>query len=62
MANGLMHYLREAWKKPDTVTLRRRMTEWRRGAAIEKMERPLRLDKAKAMGYSAKPGITVLRV
>ena len=62
MSNGLMHYLREAWKKPDTVTLRNRMTLWRRAGAIEKMERPLRLDRAKAVGYSAKPGFTVLRV
>ena len=62
MANGLMHYIRKAWKKPDIVTLRKRMTEWRAADAIVRVERPLRLDRAKALGYSAKPGIVVLRV
>ncbi len=62
MANGLMHYLREAWKKPDISVLRSRMIAWRRSNAVERVERPLRLDRAKALGYSAKPGFVVLRV
>ena len=40
MANGLMHYLREAWKKPDMEVLRSRMIEWRRSNAVVKVERP----------------------
>lgn len=62
MVNGLMHYIREAWRKPDMDTLRKRMVEWRAGGAVERVERPLRLDRAKALGYSAKPGFVVLRV
>ena len=62
MANGLMHYLREAWKKPDMQTLRSRMTTWRKELAVERVEKPLRLDRARALGYKAKPGFVVVRV
>lgn len=59
---GLAHYLREAWKKPDTKVLRERMTEWRRGEAVVRVEKPLRLDRARTLGYKAKKGIVVVRV
>ena len=60
MAQGLMHYLREAWKKPDEKLMRERTLEWRKGNSIERVERPLRLDRAKSLGYSAKPGFVVV--
>jgi large subunit ribosomal protein L15e len=59
---GLAKYLREAWKKPDEKVLRERMTEWRRGEAIVRVEKPLRLDKARNLGYKAKKGVIVVRV
>lgn len=59
---GLMKYLREAWKKPDTDMLREKMIEWRKGNAIVKVERPLRLDRARSLGYKAKKGVTVVRI
>ena len=59
---GLYHYLREAWKKPETATLRERMIEWRRSNSIEKVDKPLRLDRARALGYKAKKGFVVVRV
>ncbi len=59
---GMYHYLREAWKKPDVKTLRERMAEWRKGNAIVKVEKPLRLDRARALGYKAKKGFVVVRV
>lgn len=62
MAQGLMHYLRQAWKKPDTSVLRNRMIEWRASDAVEKVEKPLRLDRARALGYKAKKGFIILRV
>jgi large subunit ribosomal protein L15e len=62
MVNGLAYYLRQAWKKPDTETLRKRMIEWRHGEAFVRVEKPLRLDKARALGYKAKKGIIVVRV
>jgi len=39
-----------------------RMVEWRASEAIVKVEKPLRLDRARALGYKAKKGIIVLRV
>ena len=59
---AITKYLRKAWKKPDKETLRKRMVEWRKGKVIEKVEKPLRLDRARAVGYKAKKGITVVRV
>jgi len=35
---------------------------WRRGNAITRVEKPLRLDRARALGYKAKPGFVVVRV
>ncbi len=58
----MYHYIREAWKKPDTVTLRNRMIAWRAGNAIEVVDKPLRLDRARALGYKAKKGFVVARV
>ncbi len=59
---GLTKYLRQAWKKPDKETLRKRMINWRAGESIVKVEKPLRLDKAHSLGYKSKKGIIVVRV
>jgi large subunit ribosomal protein L15e len=62
MVNGLSHYLRLAWKKPSREMLKDRMISWRAGNSIEKVEKPLRLDRARALGYRAKKGFVVVRV
>jgi len=62
MVNGLMYYIKQAWKKPDMITLRRRMVQWRKECAVERLDKPLRLDRARALGYKAKPGFVVVRV
>lgn len=59
---GVTKYLREAWKKPDVKILRERMVEWRKGDSIARVEKPLRLDRARNLGYKAKKGICVVRV
>ena len=59
---SLTKYLREAWKKPDKKLLRERMIAWRKSDAIVKVEKPLRLDRARALGYKAKKGVIVVRV
>lgn len=59
---GLAKYLREAWKKPDAEALKKRMIEWRAGGSVVRVENPLRLDKAHALGYKAKKGVFVVRV
>ncbi|NCN86497.1 50S ribosomal protein L15e [archaeon] len=62
MVNGLYHYLRQAWKKPDPKELRERMVEWRRGNVFVKVEKPLRLDRARALGYKDKKGFVIIRI
>jgi len=62
MTQGLYHKIRQAWKKPDMKVLRERMIEWRRSDAIVKVEKPLRLDRARGLGYKAKKGFVIARV
>lgn len=62
MTKGMYHYLREAWKKPDEKTLRERMISWRASETVVKVEKPLRLDRARALGYKAKKGFITVRV
>ncbi len=62
MAKGFYHYMREAWKKPDKKTLRERMVEWRKSGIFTKVDKPLRLDRARALGYKDKKGFVIIRV
>ena len=59
---GMYQHIRQAWKKPDMKVLRKRMTEWRKTDTIVHVDKPLRLDRARALGYKAKKGFVVLRV
>lgn len=62
MAKGMYYYLRQAWKKPDKKILRQRMISWRKGNTIVKVDKPLRLDRARSLGYKAKKGFIIVRV
>jgi large subunit ribosomal protein L15e len=59
---GLYKFIKDAWKKPDKKILRERMIEWRKEGALTKVEKPLRLDKARALGYKSKKGFVIIRV
>jgi len=62
MTKGMYHYLREAWKKPDEKILRERMIEWRKSEVFTRVDKPLRLDKARALGYKDKKGFVIIRI
>lgn len=62
MTKGMYHYIRQAWKKPDRETLRNRMVEWRKEGVFTKVDKPLRLDRARSLGYKDKKGFVVIRV
>lgn len=62
MSKGTSYYLRQAWKKPDETMLRSRMIDWRAGNSVIKVDKPLRLDRARALGYKAKKGFIVVRI
>ena len=58
----MYHYMRKAWQKPDVNALRERMISWRQGDTIVKVDKPLRIDRARALGYKDKKGIVIVRV
>ena len=59
-------FIREAWKRPFDGEMGKlmwlRLQKWRREPAIVRIDRPTRLDRARALGYKAKKGIIVVRV
>ena len=63
---GIYKYIREAWKRPKDSYVRQllweRLQQWRREPAVVRIERPTRLDRARALGYKPKQGIIVVRV
>ncbi len=62
MARGFYYYIRKAWKKPEKETLKKRMIEWRKSGVFTKVDKPLRLDRARALGYKDKKGFVIIRV
>ncbi|WP_423792544.1 50S ribosomal protein L15e [Methanocaldococcus indicus] len=63
---SLYKYIREAWKRPKESYVKEllweRLQQWRREPAVVRIERPTRLDRARALGYKPKQGIIVVRV
>ena len=59
-------YIGEAWSSPRegyVGALRQgRLKAWRQESTVQKIDRPTRLDRARALGYKAKQGIIVARV
>ncbi len=66
MASSMYAYIREAWKRPWEgyvgQLMWERLQKWRREPAVVRIDRPTRLDRARALGYKAKQGIIVVRV
>ncbi|MEM0448891.1 MAG: 50S ribosomal protein L15e [Methanomassiliicoccales archaeon] len=62
---GLYHYIEDAWKNPDKTyvgeLLWERLIQWRKEENFCRVERPTRLDRARKLGYKAKPGIIIVR-
>lgn len=58
-------YIGDFWKNRNTpefkALMRQRIIQWRREGATERVERPTRLDRARALGYKAKQGYTIVR-
>jgi large subunit ribosomal protein L15e len=65
MARSFYSHIKDAWKDPgdgDLAELQwQRKQEWREQGAIERIDRPTRLDKARELGYKAKQGVVVVR-
>ena len=63
---GLHKYLVKTWKSFLKGEHRElwfeRLIRWRREPVVTRIERPTRLDRARALGYKAKQGFIVVRV
>ena len=62
MANGAYHYIGQAWRNPERQALQSRLIAWRASEAAVVVDKPLRLDRARALGYKAKKGFVVVRI
>jgi large subunit ribosomal protein L15e len=62
---NMYQFMRDAWKDPDNTYVKelqwRRMIEWRKAGAFQRVERPTRIDRARALGYKAKQGYVIVR-
>ncbi len=61
---GMYQHMADTWKNPREnlgKLFQQRMIEWTDGPATVRVERPTRIDRARALGYRAKPGILVVR-
>ena len=65
MAKSLYKYIGEAWHQPGKSIVGElrwdRMIQWRSENVFTRIERPTRLDRARAIGYRAKPGFVIVR-
>ncbi|MFB6268458.1 MAG: 50S ribosomal protein L15e [Halobacterium sp.] len=66
MTRSFYSHIKDAWRDPDDGKLAelqwQRKQDWRKQGAIERVDRPTRLDKARELGYKAKQGVVVARV
>ncbi len=61
---GYLKYIQKLWKKPQQnmpELYRERLLTWRREPVTVRIERPTRIDRARSLGYKAKPGFVVVR-
>jgi large subunit ribosomal protein L15e len=58
---GMYHYIREAWKKPKGI-YKQHLVEWKKSNTVVRCDKPLRIDRARALGYKAKKGFCIARV
>ncbi|MCE7742506.1 MAG: 50S ribosomal protein L15e [Candidatus Heimdallarchaeota archaeon] len=65
MTKSMYKYIGDFWKNRNTpefkALMRQRIIQWRREGVAERVERPTRLDRARALGYKAKQGYTIVR-
>lgn len=62
---GVYKYIRKLWQKPKenmAEEQKARLISWRKEPAQVRVEYPTRLDRARSVGYKAKPGVFIIRV
>lgn len=62
---GYYKYVAELWKKPRESfgkQWQQRLAVWRSENVVTRVEKPTRIDRARALGFKAKPGFVMARV
>lgn len=66
MSKSVYSYINDSWNRPlegETRELnKQRLIQWRAEGTVVRVERPLRLDRARKLGYRAKQGYVIVRV
>lgn len=64
MTKSIYDYVGDQWKKQDLTyksPQQQRLIQWRKEENFSRVERPTRIDRARNLGYKAKPGYIVVR-
>ncbi len=64
MVKSIYAYVGEKWKKPVTSypsPQKNRVVQWRREQNFLRVDKPLRVDRARSLGYKAKQGYIIVR-
>lgn len=62
---GLYKQVARLWKAPKKTlgeVYKQRLIEWRKEGTIVRIDKPTRIDRARALGYKAKKGFVIVRV
>ena len=65
MAKSGYQFIRTIWKKPKErlgQLLKQRLIQWGKQHTVERIDKPTRLDRARALGYKVKQGYVLARV
>jgi large subunit ribosomal protein L15e len=64
MVKSMYDHVGDQWKKPDISyksPQQQRLIQWRHEENFLRVDKPLRIDRARSLGYKAKPGYIVVR-
>ncbi len=64
MVKSMYDYVGNQWKKPDISyksPQQQRLIQWRKEENFVRVDKPLRIDRARSLGYKAKQGYIVVR-
>ncbi len=64
MVKSMYDHVGDQWKKPDDSyqsPQQKRLIEWRKEENFSRVDKPLRIDRARSLGYKAKQGYIVVR-
>jgi len=59
---GIYKYVKKLWKNPENKKfIKNRLIKWRKEPVTVRLKHPTRIDRARSLGYKAKPGYIVVR-